>query len=141
MTQIISAISSSGLYHLAQTNTNPIFSDIGSDFGSSLLNLLKAIGIFILGLIIASIVRSLIKGLLNKTDIDNRIAAWLTGQRGGESIPVENWIANLFYWLIILFAVVAFLNTLELDAVSQPLNSLLERVTSFIPQIIGAAFY
>ncbi|WP_036478875.1 mechanosensitive ion channel [Myxosarcina sp. GI1] len=140
MTQILSAISSAGLYHLAQNNSNQIFSNVGNEFGTSLLNLVKAIGIFILILIVAFIVKSVIKGLLSKTDIDNRIAAWLTGQRGGESIPVENWIANLVFWLIVLFAVVAFLNTLELDGVSQPLNSLLDRIASFIPKILGAAF-
>jgi hypothetical protein len=42
--------------------------------------------------------------------------------------------------LIILFAVVGFLNALQLTAVSTPLNSLLDQVTSFLPKIIGAGF-
>ncbi|MBE9167890.1 mechanosensitive ion channel [Pleurocapsales cyanobacterium LEGE 06147] len=101
-------------------------------------NLLKAIGIFILGLIIAWIAKAIVKGVLKRTSIDNRIASWISG-REGESIPIENWIANLVFWLIVLFAIVAFLNALQLEAVSAPLNTLLNQITSFLPQILGAA--
>jgi hypothetical protein len=101
-------------------------------------NLFKAIGIFILGLIIAWIAKAIVQGVLKRTSIDNRIAAWISGGEG-ESIPIENWIANLVFWLIVLFAIVAFLNALQLEAVSAPLNSLLNQITSFLPQILGAA--
>lgn len=140
MTHILSNVSLAPPVFLGQLNINQIIPSIGVDFGTSLLNLLKAIGIFILGWIIAVIAKGLIKGLLNRTNIDNRLASWVTGDRGGESLQIENWIANLFYWLILLFAIVGFLNALQLDAVSTPLNSLLNQVTSFIPKIIGAAF-
>lgn len=116
-----------------------IGSNLGTDLGSSLLNVLKAVIILIVGWIVSGIVKNIVKGLLNATDIDNRIASWVTGQRGGESPPVEEWIANLFCWLIRLFAIVAFLNALNLQVVSAPLNSLLNQITSFIPQMIGAA--
>ncbi len=136
---MISILPNLSLY-IAQALDQQVYSALGTDLGASLLNLLKAIGIFILGLIVASVVKAVIKGLLNKTSIDNRIAAWLTGQRTEEPLPIEDWIANLAYWLIILFAVVGFLNALQLEAVSQPLNSLLNQVTSFLPKILGAAF-
>jgi hypothetical protein len=140
MTHILSNVALAPPLLLGQIDINQIVPSIGVDFGTSLLNLLKAIGIFIIGWIVAVIVKGLIKGLLNRTNIDNRLASWITGDRGGDSVPIENWIANLFYWLILLFAVVAFLNALQLDAVSAPLNDLLSQVTSFIPKIIGAAF-
>ena len=146
MTQILGNISSPDPFLLAQIESsnggvgNQFTSLVNGNLGSSILGVLKAIFILILGLIIASVVRGLVKKLLNRTDIDNRIAAAITGQRGGEAIPVENWIATLFYWLIVLFAVVAFLNALNLNAVSAPLNTLLNQVTGFIPKILGAAF-
>lgn len=145
MTHILSNISSLDPLLLAQTGgVNQVVSDIGSSFGTdftgSVFNFLKALALFILGWIVAIFVKGLVKKLLNSTDIDNRIAAAVTGQRGGESIPIENWIANLFFYLIMLFAVIAFLNALQLDAVSAPLNSLLNQVTSFIPKLVGAGF-
>ena len=141
MTQMLNTISPKLPWLLAQqTNAiDQVFSNVGIDLGTSFLNLLKAIGIFILGLIVASIVKGLIKGLLNRTNIDNKIAGWISN--GSEdAIPIEDWIANLAYWLIVLFAVVGFLNALQLEAVSAPLNSLLNQVTSFLPKIVGAGF-
>ncbi len=140
MTTILSNLVSEPSLVIAQA-TNPLSSAIGStlgaNLGSSLINVLKAIIILIVGWIVAGIVKSLVKSLLHLTDIDNRIASWVTGQRGG-AFPVEEWISNLFCWLIRLFAIVAFLNALQLEAVSVPLNSLLNKITSFIPNIIGA---
>ncbi len=138
MTQILSNISSPTSILLAQAQITEF---INGNLGGAILGVIKAIFILVVGLVVAGIVKSLIKKLLNSTEIDNRIAEAITGQRGGEStIPVEDWIANLFYWLIVLFAVVAFLNALQLEAVSTPLNALLSQVTGFLPKIVGAGF-
>ena len=140
MTHLFSPLTSESPLMLAQTipGVDQLISNVGTDFGSSLLNVIKAIIILIIGWIISGIVKSIIKRVLGATDIDNRIAAWVTGQRGGESLPIEEWISNLFCWLIRLFVIVACLDTLNLEVVSAPLNSLLDQVTSFIPQIVGA---
>ena len=140
MTQIISNIS---LLDPLLAQANPIQqlqTQLGGDIGLSIIGLLKAIAIFIVGWLIALLAKKFIKGILNRTDIDNRIAAAIAGQRGGDAIPIESWIANLFFWLIMLFVIIAALNTLQLQAVSAPLNTLLDRITGFIPKIIGAAF-
>lgn len=140
MTQIISNISSLDPLLLGQAGGNPLTSLVNGPLGSSTLGVVKAIFILILGLIVATIVKGIVKKLLNSTEIDNKLAAAVSGQRGGTSIPIEDWIATLFYWLIVLFAVVAFLNALQLDAVSAPINSLLDQIMEFIPKILGAAF-
>ena len=119
---------------LDQINTNLL-----PDLGSSLLNLLKGLIILLIGWLVAVLIKKLVKGILSATDIDNRIAAWVTGQRGNTSLPVEEWIASLVFWLVILFVVVAFLNALDLSTVSGTLNSFLNQVTNFIPKITGAA--
>ncbi|VEP18512.1 conserved membrane hypothetical protein [Hyella patelloides LEGE 07179] len=140
MTHILSSLAPD--LFLAQAQISPfqqISSSLGTDLGSSLLNVLKGVIILIVGWIVSGIAKNIVKGLLNATDIDNKIASWVTGQRGGDSFAVEEWIANLVCWLVRLFAIVAFLNALDLQAVSAPLNSLLNQVTSFIPQLIGAA--
>ena len=140
MTHILNNFSLVSLY-LAQARSplDQINTNLLPDLGTSLLNLLKGLLILIVGWLIASLIKKLVKGILNATDIDNRIAAWVTGQRGGTSLPIEEWIASLVFWLVILFVVVAFLNALDLSTVSGPLNSFLEQVTNFIPKIIGAA--
>ncbi len=140
MTHLLSSLPPD-LYHLAQLPPaiQNIGSNLGTDLGSSLINLGKALIILIIGWIISNIVKSIIKKILNSTDIDNRIASAVTGQRGGDSFPIEEWIATAVCWIIRLFVIMAFLNALNLQSVSAPLNSLLTQVTSFIPQIFGAA--
>ena len=142
MTQIISNISSLDPLLLAQTGPVDRFlqSNLGVNLGVSVLGVIKAILIFLVGWIIASIIKGVIKKILNSTDLDNKLAAAVTGQRGETSLPIENWIANLVFWLIMLFVIIAALNALNLQAVSAPLNTLLDRITGFIPKILGAVF-
>jgi Conserved TM helix len=137
MTQILSNISSLDPLLLAQANP---FEQVQSQLGVDIWGLVKAIVIFVVGWIIATIVKGVVKKLLNSTNIDNKIAGAIGGQGAETSIPIENWIANLCFWLILLFAIVAALNTLQLQAVSAPLNTLLDQVTGFIPKILAAAF-
>ncbi len=141
MTPILSNISSLDPLLLGQAGPfEQITSSLGVDLGVSLLGLVKAIAIFIVGWIIASIIKGVIKKILNATAIDNKIASAVTGQRGGESFPIESWIAGLAFWIIMLFVVIAALNALNLQAVSAPLNTLLDQITGFIPKLLGAAF-
>ena len=140
MTQIISSISSLDPLLLAQSGfENFLESNLGTNLTDSVVGAIKAILIFIVGWIIASIIKGIAKKILNSTDIDNKLAAAVTGQRGGESFPIESWIANLIFWIIMLFVVIAALNALNLQAVSAPLNTLLDQITGFIPKLLGAA--
>lgn len=142
MKQIISNISSLDPLLLAQSGPIDRFfqSQLGIDLGVSVLGVIKAILIFIVGWIIASIIKGIAKKILNSTDIDNKLAAAVTGQRGGESFPIESWIANLVFWIIMLFVIIAALNALNLQAVSAPLNTLLDQIAGFIPKILAAVF-
>ncbi|WP_204103744.1 MULTISPECIES: mechanosensitive ion channel [Spirulina sp. CCY15215] len=116
-----------------------ILSSVGQNLGTSAIGLVQAILILLVGWIVAGIIRKMIYGLLKRTDIDNKIASWITGQPGDSTVPIEQWIAEIAYWLVILFTVIAALETLKLQQVSQPLRVLLESVTGFLPQIGGAA--
>ena len=126
------------------TNNNfsvdSIISGLGLNLGNSLVDLIKAILALVVGLIVASLAAAAVRGLLNRTNIDNRLAAWITGRQGAEEgPPVEKWISSVVFWLIMLFAIVASLQTLKLTAVAGPLNTLLEQVTQFIPKLVSAA--
>ncbi|WP_250126061.1 mechanosensitive ion channel [Chroococcidiopsis sp. CCMEE 29] len=102
-------------------------------------SLLAAVVILLVGWLIAAIAKAATRGLLNRTDIDNRIAAGVTGRTDTGDLPrVENLIANVVFWIIILFTVVAVLQTLQLQGVSQPLNTFLNQVIGFIPRLLGA---
>ncbi len=109
--------------------------------GEDAINIVKAIAILVVGWIVALIIKSIVQGLLNRTEIDNKIAGWVTGADEKADLPIEKWVAGTTFWFVILFTVVAVLETLQLDAVYTPLNELLSEVTNFVPQLFGAALW
>ncbi|MEG4024733.1 MULTISPECIES: mechanosensitive ion channel [unclassified Microcoleus] len=110
--------------------------------GSNIENLLWAVGILLIGLIVSALVSSVVGGLLKKTTIDNRLAAWITGRPEGAGAPqVEKWISAAVFWIIFIFFLVAFFNRLNLTAVSQPLNTFLNQITGFLPKLAGALIW
>ena len=114
------------------------FSQLGRNLGGFLPTIIAAIVILVVGIILAYIVKAIIRGILNSTDIDNRIAGWISGRPDSDAPKVENWIAGAFFWLIIILTVVAVLQTLQLDAVTEPINDFLSGVIGFLPNLVGA---
>jgi len=103
-------------------------------------DLVTAIAILIVGWIIAAIVAKIVRGILKRTEIDNRLAAWVTGQKSGtSSLPVEKWVSQAIFWIIILFTIVGTLQALQLTVVSEPLQEFLTQISDFLPKLGGAA--
>jgi hypothetical protein len=97
--------------------------------------LLGAVAILLVGLLIAFGVAALTRGILNRTNIDNRIAAGVTGR---QDVPqVEKLISSLVFWSIILLTAVAVLQALDLEVASRPLNNFLNQLIGFLPKLVG----
>ena len=112
--------------------------DLGRNLLEFLPNLLGAVAILLIGLLIASIAKSIVRGILNRTNLDNQIAQQVMGRADNRDLPqVEEVLSSAVFWVIILFTVVAVLNTLQLDAVSRPLGAFLDQVLRFIPRLLG----
>ncbi|HAX89942.1 MAG TPA: hypothetical protein DCY91_27810 [Cyanobacteria bacterium UBA11370] len=102
-------------------------------------DLLGALLILVVGFVIALIASAFTKGVLKRTNIDNKLANWIAGNQGeGQSIQIENWVASAVFWLIMIFTAVAVLQRLRLEAVSEPLNNFLNQILVFLPKIVGA---
>jgi hypothetical protein len=103
-------------------------------FTNQLPSLLQALLILIVGLLIAFILRSVVKALLDRLDLDNR----LNRQVEPDKIDLSNLIASIVFWVTILFTVVAVLNQLQLSAIAGPFDTILVQTTSFLPRLVGA---
>ncbi|MCY7277178.1 MAG: mechanosensitive ion channel [Phormidesmis sp. CAN_BIN44] len=101
--------------------------------------LLGALAILLIGWLIAGIVSKVVRSLLNRTDVDNRLAAMISGGRTQSDLKVENLIAAVIFWIIMILAVVAALNALNLQTVSTPLNAFLSQIFGFLPRLGSAA--
>ncbi len=101
-------------------------------------SLMEASVILLVGWGLARMVRSIVVRALNKTTIDNQLAALLTGGRS-EKMPVEEILGGFVYGLVMLFVSIEACQALGLTMVTEPLNHLLGRMMDFVPQLFAAA--
>lgn len=106
-----------------------------SDYFPSVIGALLILAV---GWIVALAVSSIVRGLLRRTTVDNRIAGWIAGDRAA-AIPLESYTATAVFWLVMLFVLVTFFDALRLPVVTQPLNALLAELGAFAPKLIGAS--
>jgi hypothetical protein len=109
---------------------------ITTTIGLYLPSLVAAIAILILGWLVALLISAIVRGVLNRTTLDNRIAGWAGITEG---VEVERVVSRGVYYLIMVFVLVAFFQTLGLTIITQPLNSLLTELFAFVPNLLGAA--
>ncbi|MBM0742522.1 mechanosensitive ion channel [Phormidium sp. CLA17] len=114
-----------------------LFNNIVKDLPGLFFNLLGALAIFLIGLAIAFLLASLVRKLLSKTDLDNRITG-LTGSQASEA-NIEGIASSVVFWVVMILALVAALNVLKLTTVSEPLNNFLNQIFAYLPRIGGAA--
>ncbi len=127
---------------IAQVDMAPVesfVSEMSTTLGSFLPSLIWAIVILIAGWIVATIAASIVKGVLKRTTLDDRLTNMIMGQDPDRDVPIEAWVATAVYWVILIFTLIAFLNALNLEVVSEPLNDFLQQIFQYLPRIGGAA--
>ncbi len=108
-------------------------SSLSTQFGSKLPGLLGALLVLIIGFFVAKIVKKIVLKLMAKTAIDEKI-----GQKMQTSVRIDNFVAKLVYYLIVLFTLVIVLDLLGAGDVLAPLQDMLSKFLGYIPNIILA---
>lgn len=117
----------------------PIQDFFTQPLGSTILNLLIALLILIVGYIVARILGSITRRLLKRISLDNRLADWLSEPDQKRDFNVENIIAGVVFWLVMLFVLVAFFDRLNLTGISSPISAFLDSVTTeYLPRLLAA---
>lgn len=115
-----------------------IITDITQLIGNYVPNLLGAIAILVIGWIVASIISKIVRSVLKKTEIDNKIAQKFNAEESTKPFQLEHSISRIVFWFLMLFVLVAFFQALQLTIITEPLNNLLDQVLSYLPQVLGA---
>ncbi|MCJ7566878.1 MAG: mechanosensitive ion channel [Anaerolineales bacterium] len=119
---------------------NEFFQQFVQNIVSYLPSALAAIGVLIGGWLVALIVAAIVRGALRRTRLDERIARLISDDKDApEQLNIAHWASRVVYYLIMLFVLVGFLQTLNLAVVAQPINELLNQVLSYIPILLGGA--
>lgn len=99
--------------------------------------ILKALMILLIGWIIAKVISTVTKKLLERTQLDDKLASTLSGGRTAGK-KVEEGISRFIFWLIMLFVLMAVFEALQLRIITQPINTFVTKIVAFIPQLLAA---
>lgn len=120
---------------LNQLNLNSIsapFANMVNQVLTFIPNLIAAIAVGVIGWVIATVARTAINAALAKTSMDERLSA-----KAGVK-PMSSTIADMVYWFILLVVLTMVLGQLELDGLFAPLTNMVDKIFSFIPNILIA---
>ncbi len=102
-------------------------------------SLLGAIGILLLGWIVARIVGGLVRRAFARSRLDDRVVGWVRGDEESADLDVSGAAGKTAFWIVFLFVLVAFFEALNLTIVTEPLNALLSQFAGYLPRLIGGA--
>jgi len=113
---------------------------LSGTIGQGVLNLLIALVILIVGWIVARIIARIVRNLLSRTNLDNRLADSLSDPEKRREINVEDTIAKITFWVVMLFVLTAFFEQLGLVRIAAPFSEFLGQLTTvYLPRLAGAA--
>jgi len=114
----------------------PITNMMNELFGY-LPSIIAAIVIFVVGNILAKVIKQIVVGILRRVRFDNLQEK--IGIKPGEStIGFSALVGNVVYGLILIFITIAALQVLNISAISDPAVAMLSVVVAMIPNIFTA---
>ncbi|TMC47749.1 MAG: hypothetical protein E6J26_11085 [Chloroflexi bacterium] len=110
---------------------------LGNQLAFYLPRVLGAIVLIVLAFIVASIVKWVLNRLLTGARLDERYGRHVA--TGGKPFSVSSTISNTAFWLVILFFLPAILDQLALPGLLTPVQSMINRIFLFLPNLLAAA--
>jgi hypothetical protein len=102
-------------------------------------NILAALGILILGWLLALILAAITRSLVRRTGLSRRLGDWFGTEPSQRPLEVDRAVGKGVFYLTMLFVLVGFFQVLGLTLVTEPLNQFLNQVFAYLPQLVGAA--
>ncbi|EIF79539.1 hypothetical protein BP354A_3237, partial [Burkholderia pseudomallei 354a] len=122
------------LFGRAHMDSSSFLTSMQSTLGVYLPKIAGALGILVIGWLIAVIVRAGVRRLLSALKVDARIA-----ESTGQGTQVERIIAGGLFWLVLLVTAVGIFNVLNLYAISNPFSLLVTKIINYLPNLLGGA--
>lgn len=112
---------------------NSFLQTLSNNFGNVFPGILGALVVLIVGLLIAKLLKNLVIRLFKRTKWDERI-----GTKLNSDFKLDRFVASLLYYLVVIYTLLLVLDMLGLHNVLEPLENLLNKFLSFLPNLIGA---
>lgn len=110
-----------------------------NSIGTSLLQLLAAFGVLILGWLIALTISAGIRAALKRIGVNDRFVQMAVDDKKDKVFDLEKWVSKGIYYVLMMLVLVGFFQLLGLTIITEPLNKLLNRVLQYVPSLAGGA--
>jgi hypothetical protein len=104
--------------------------------------------LLLLAWVVATVLQRIVGGALRAVNLDGRLGvdAGVSGEAAGGSaagaasaMSVSDSLANVVYWLVFLLFLPAVLGALALEGLLSPVQSLVDELLGFLPDLLGAS--
>ena len=112
---------------------NPMFASFNGYLGGPIGSIIGAILIFVIGWLVALGIAALVRGVLNKINLNQRM-----NSSTGKAYDLEGIISKVVFWFIFIIAISGALSQLNLNSISAPFANMVNQVLVFIPNLIVA---
>jgi hypothetical protein len=109
-----------------------LWESLQGTLGSHIPQLLGALGIFLLGWVIAVLVRAGARRSLGALRVNERFGR-LTGTR----VDIEGGVGLTLFWVVLLLTLVAVFNSLDLATVTGPFAAFTTELFAYAPRLLG----
>ena len=99
-------------------------------------NILIAVAILIVGWLAAILIASVVRGATNRVAARGRFEETIDQVRPA---TIGAWAGRIVFYSLMLFVLAGAFQALRLQSVAGPLDTMLQRVTAYLPQLAGAA--
>ncbi len=115
-------------------DTETFLMSLQSSLAGQVPSVVGAVLLFLLGWMVALVAAAASRRLLGAIGFNARFET-LIGQR----VDTETGISRIVFWFILIIALIAGFNMLNLEVVSAPFANMVNKVLSFLPQLLAGA--
>lgn len=101
-------------------------------FGAQLPNILGAVGILVVGYLLAVVARAAVRKLLSMTKVNTFV-----GQSVGKPMDIEGGVSLVAFWFVLLVTLIGVFNTLNLEQLSGPFSEMMLQVMTYLPHLLA----
>lgn len=113
-------------------NMTALWDSLQNALGSQIPQLFGALAIFLLGWLVAVLVRAGARRSLGFIGVNHRF-----GKLTGKGVDIEGAVALGLFWVVILLTLAAVFNSLDLALVSSPFTALTTQLFEYAPRLLG----
>ena len=101
-------------------------------------HIIVAFVVLVLGWLVAHLVSWIVRRILLKTRLDDKVVGLVMGRDAAADIHPERWISKAVFYLVMIFVLVAFFQILGMTALTEPLNGMLNQIFVYLPKLVSA---